>query len=104
MTIKTYSTIIILLFLGISHASKGQDFQFTVKGNVVDILNGKSIENAKISIVDLKNDSIIDMFQTGANGKFELNFDKGNYQISFSAENYRTLLEPLKYSEFKIKN
>jgi hypothetical protein len=95
--------LVLILFLLILGKSFSQDQIYTVQGIVVDKNNDIVIEDAWVSVLDLKNNLIIEKVRTKFDGQFEISFGKGKYHISFGSEKYETLLIPIDYSNFKNK-
>lgn len=92
--------LILIIFLFIMGSSFAQDQQYVVKGNVIDKNSDFPVEGAWVSVLDLKNNLIVNKVETEADGHFEISFDKGKYHISFASEKYETLMIPIKYSNF----
>lgn len=98
MVYKNYYLLLILFFFTIM--SFAQDSGYLITGKVLDETNKSPIKEANIYIIDLKKKLVIHTSKSDSLGKFQISFDKGNYNISIGNNDYEVRLIPIDYSKF----
>src|SRR5438034_3090547 len=86
---------IILLLLGfaaLSGSIHAQKIDGSVKGKLVDSAAKQALGDATVSVIDLKDSSLVSFVLSDKKGLFEIkDLENGNYRLSVSFQGYQPL-------------
>lgn len=99
-TYKIYKLVLIAMMF-LVQSTYGQSKEYTIAGKVVDKGYKTFIEAASVVILDLKKSTIIAKTKTQSDGEFSISFKKGKYHISFSIDQYESIVLPIKDLKFE---
>jgi hypothetical protein len=86
-------TILVLLgFIGLTCSVLAQKIDGSVKGKLVDSAAKQGLGDATVSVIDLKDSSLVSFVLSAKNGSFEIkDLEPGNYRLSVSFQGYQPL-------------
>ncbi len=101
MHIKDQVRNILLLFIWIGGMTAlAQETPYTISGTVIDAQTQQPLEGVYVSVVAVESYTAITTVQTGADGTYRIQFDKGNYLLSFYMGLYATEKKQIQYDRF----
>ena len=84
--------LIVLAIFALAFNASSQKIAGTVKGILQDSLTATPLADATVSVMRIKDSSLISFTLTGRNGAFEIkNLDAGNYQLISAFQGLQTL-------------
>jgi Outer membrane protein beta-barrel family len=96
-----YGILFVLFILSANQQLHAQSTMYSITGRVMDKSNDIPLPAIWVSILDLKNDSVVRKIQTRPDGYFEISFKKGEYNLSISSKKHEPYIKPIDLSSFK---